>query len=78
MQVVAAAAVTGAMGFLVGALTLRLRGIFFSIATVAIAVICETVVINWGLVGGARGIAIFQPQHSRPGLPPTIACCSWR
>ena len=37
------------LGFLVGALTLRLRGIFFSIATVAIAVICETVVINWGL-----------------------------
>lgn len=62
VQVLAAAAVTGAMGFLVGALTLRLRGIFFSIATVAIAVICETVVINWGFVGGARGIAIFQPQ----------------
>jgi branched-chain amino acid transport system permease protein len=62
VQVLAAAAVTGAMGFLVGALTLRLRGIFFSIATVAIAVICETVVINWGFVGGARGIAIMQPE----------------
>ena len=62
IQVVAAAAVTGAMGFLVGALTLRLRGIFFSIATVAIAVICETIVINWGFVGGARGIALLHPQ----------------
>jgi len=62
VQVIAAAAVTGAMGFLVGALTLRLRGIFFSIATVAIAVICETVVINWGFVGGARGIALLHPQ----------------
>jgi len=62
VQVLAAAAVAGAMGFLVGALTLRLRGIFFSIATVAIAVICETVVINWSFVGGARGIAIFQPE----------------
>jgi len=62
VQVVAAATVTGAMGFLVGALTLRLRGIFFSIATVAIAVICETVVINWSFVGGARGIAILQPD----------------
>jgi branched-chain amino acid transport system permease protein len=62
VQVVAAAVVTGAMGFLVGALTLRLRGIFFSIATVAIAVICETIVINWGFVGGARGIALLQPQ----------------
>jgi branched-chain amino acid transport system permease protein len=62
VQVVVAATVTGAMGFLVGALTLRLRGIFFSIATVAIAVICETVVINWSFVGGARGIAILQPD----------------
>ena len=60
-QLVAAAVVTGAMGFLVGALTMRLRGIFFSIATVAIAVICETVVVNWGFVGGSRGIAIMQP-----------------
>jgi branched-chain amino acid transport system permease protein len=62
VQVAVAAAVAGAMGFLVGALTLRLRGIFFSIATVAVAVICETVVINWSFVGGARGIAIFQPE----------------
>src|SRR5512147_2647492 len=60
-QVLAAAAVTGAMGFLVGAMTLRLRGIFFSIATVAIAVICETVVVNWTYVGGARGMPVLQP-----------------
>src|SRR5262245_10226998 len=62
VQVLAAAAVTGAMGFLVGALTLRLRGIFFSIATVAVGVICETAVINWSFVGGARGVAILQPE----------------
>jgi len=60
-QIVAAAAVTGAMGFAVGAMTLRLRGIFFSIATVAIAVICETIVLNWGFVGGARGTTVLQP-----------------
>jgi len=41
--------------------TLRLRGIFFSIATVAIAVICETIVLNWGFVGGARGATVLQP-----------------
>jgi branched-chain amino acid transport system permease protein len=62
VQIVAAMAVTGIMGLLVGAMTLRLRGIFFSIATVAIAVICETVVVNWGYVGGARGMAVLQPQ----------------
>ena len=58
---VAAALVTGTLGFAVGVLTLRLRGIFFSIATVAIAVICETVVMNWSFVGGSRGMAVLPP-----------------
>jgi branched-chain amino acid transport system permease protein len=61
VQIAAAALVSGLMGFAVGAMTLRLRGIFFSIATVAIAVICETVVFNWGFVGGARGATVLQP-----------------
>jgi branched-chain amino acid transport system permease protein len=56
-----AALVTGTLGFAIGVMTLRLRGIFFSIATVAIAVICETVVMNWGYVGGSRGMAVLQP-----------------
>jgi len=61
LLIVAAAAVTGALGFAVGVLTLRLRGIFFSIATVAIAVICETVVMNSSFVGGSRGMAVLAP-----------------
>jgi branched-chain amino acid transport system permease protein len=61
VQLLAAMVVTGTLGLAVGALTLRLRGIFFSIATVAIAVICETIVVNWPLVGGARGMAVLQP-----------------
>jgi branched-chain amino acid transport system permease protein len=61
VQLVAAAMVSGLMGFAIGAMTLRLRGIFFSIATVAIAVICETVVLNWAYVGGARGATVLQP-----------------
>ena len=61
VQLVAAAIVTGLMGFAIGAMTLRLRGIFFSIATVAIAVICETIVLNWSFVGGARGATVLQP-----------------
>jgi branched-chain amino acid transport system permease protein len=40
---------------------MRLRGIYFSIATVAIAVICETAVVNWAFVGGARGTTVMQP-----------------
>jgi len=61
LLIVAAAAVTGTLGFAVGVLTLRLRGIFFSIATVAIAVICETVVMNSSYVGGSRGMAVLAP-----------------
>jgi len=61
LQLVAAFVLSGLLGFGVGALTLRLRGIFFSIATVAVAVICETAVVNWRFVGGSRGLAILQP-----------------
>src|SRR5215831_9824494 len=59
--IIAAALVTGTLGFAIGVMTLRLRGIFFSIATVAIAVICETVVVNWSFVGGSRGMAVLTP-----------------
>jgi len=61
VQLVAAMTVTGILGFVVGAFTLRLRGIFFSIGTVAIAVICETMVVNWGFMGGSRGLAVLHP-----------------
>jgi len=66
LQILAAAAVGGALGFGVGLLTLRLRGIFFSIATVAITIILETAVINWRYVGGATGIQILRPPVTEP------------
>jgi branched-chain amino acid transport system permease protein len=66
VQILAAAAVGGALGFGVGLLTLRLRGIFFSIATVAITIILETAVINWRYVGGATGIQILRPPVMEP------------
>ncbi len=66
LQIAAAAAVGGALGFGVGLLTLRLRGIFFSIATVAITIILETAVINWRYVGGATGIQILRPPVMEP------------
>jgi len=62
LQIVAAMVTTGLLGLLVGVLTLRLRGIFFSIATVAIAVVLETSVLNWNFVGGARGMTVLQPD----------------
>ncbi len=66
LQILIAAAVGGALGFGVGLLTLRLRGIFFSIATVAITIIIETAIINWRFVGGATGIQILRPPVMEP------------
>ena len=61
LQILAGAAMAGLLGFGVGLLTLRLRGIFFSIATIAITIILETVVLNWTYVGGAKGLPILRP-----------------
>ena len=61
LQILAGAAAAGLLGLGVGLLTLRLRGIFFSIATIAITIILETVVLNWTYVGGAKGLPILRP-----------------
>ena len=47
-------------------MTLRLRGIFYSIATVALVIIVETFVVNWKFVGGAAGIQIERPPVTPP------------
>ncbi len=64
VQILGGAVVSGLLGLCVGLLTLRLRGIFFSIATVAVIFILETVVLNWRYVGGATGIQIARPEVS--------------
>jgi branched-chain amino acid transport system permease protein len=64
LQILAGASVAGLLGFGVGLLTLRLRGIFFSIATIAVAIILETVVVNWQYVGGAKGLPTMRPEHT--------------
>jgi branched-chain amino acid transport system permease protein len=66
VQIVAAAAVGAALGFGVGMLTLRLRGIFFAIATVAILFIMETLMVNWRYVGGATGLQLLRPEVMAP------------
>lgn len=66
VQIAAAALVGAALGFGVGLLTLRLRGIFFSIATVAIAIILETLVLNVRYLGGATGVQILRPEVTPP------------
>jgi branched-chain amino acid transport system permease protein len=66
VQIVAAAAVGSLLGFGVGLLTLRMQGIFFSIATIALAIIIETTVTNWRYVGGAAGIQLQRPPVTAP------------
>ena len=66
LQIVAAAAVGAALGFGVGIMTLRLRGIFFAIATVAILFIMETLMVNWRYVGGATGLQLLRPEVIAP------------
>jgi len=54
--------VAGLLGLGIGYLTLRLRGTFFSIATLALAVMLQTVVMNWEYVGGSRGTSVIRPS----------------
>ena len=61
IQLVAGAVVAGLLGLALGYLTLRLRGVFFSIATLALAVVLQTLFINWDYTGGARGISLVRP-----------------
>ena len=68
VSIVAGTVVAGLLGMAVGYLTLRLRGVFFAIATLALSVVLYTFVVNWDYVGGARGAYILQPKELPFGL----------
>jgi branched-chain amino acid transport system permease protein len=65
LGMVAGAAVAGLVGLGMGYLTLRLRGVFFAIATIALAEVLFTLVVNWDYVGGAHGAYVVAA-----GAPP--------
>jgi branched-chain amino acid transport system permease protein len=54
---------SGLIGLGTGYLTLRLRGAFFAIATLALAVVLQTLIVNWNFVGGSRGAYIIRPNE---------------
>jgi len=60
--IVLAGIVAGLVGLGTGYLTLRLRGVYFAIATLALAIVLQTLVINWNYVGGSRGAYVIRPQ----------------
>jgi branched-chain amino acid transport system permease protein len=59
--------ISGAMGLGTGYLTLRLRGVFFAIATLALSIVVQTLIVNWDFVGGSRGIYVIRPAHAPLG-----------
>jgi branched-chain amino acid transport system permease protein len=62
LLIVVGGVVSGIVGLGTGYLTLRLRGAFFAIATLALAVVLQTLVVNWDYVGGSRGAYIIRPN----------------
>jgi branched-chain amino acid transport system permease protein len=66
VQIATAAVVGSLLGLGIGLLTLRMQGIFFSIATIALAIIIETTITNWRYVGGAAGIQLSRPPVTVP------------
>ena len=61
-----AGVVCGLLGLGMGYLTLRLRGVYFAIATLALAIVLETLVVNWDYVGGATGAYILRAREIAP------------
>jgi branched-chain amino acid transport system permease protein len=59
--ILAGGLVSALLGLGIGYLTLRLRGVFFSIATLALSIVLQTVIINWEFVGGTRGLSVIRP-----------------
>ncbi len=69
VAIVSGTLVAGLAGLGLGYLTLRLRGVFFAIASLALAVVLYVFVVNWDFVGGARGAYILQPREVPFGMP---------
>ncbi|WP_127090514.1 branched-chain amino acid ABC transporter permease [Aquabacter cavernae] len=57
-----AAAVGGVLGLLMGYMTLRVQGVYFAIATIALVVMAHTLVLNTDYLGGASGLALMPPE----------------
>ena len=62
-QIIAGGCFAGLIGFATGYLTLRLRGVYFAIATLALLVVAETLIVNWDYVGGAAGAYVLPTKN---------------
>jgi branched-chain amino acid transport system permease protein len=55
--------VASLVGLVTAYLTLRLRGVFFAIATLALAIVLQNLVMNWEFVGGPLGYYSVRPDE---------------
>ncbi|HEX7075287.1 MAG TPA: branched-chain amino acid ABC transporter permease [Hyphomicrobiaceae bacterium] len=61
VQILGACAVGMLLGLATGYLTLRIQGVYFAIATVALVIVLETLVHNTEYLGGASGMTHLAP-----------------
>jgi branched-chain amino acid transport system permease protein len=66
VAILAGGFLSGLLGLGLGYLTIRLRGIYFAISTLALAVIIQMIIVNTHCLGGARGLYIFRPEPIPP------------
>src|SRR5437899_7402660 len=59
--IVAGGLVSALLGLGIGYLTLRLKGVFFSIARCALSVLLQRLIIHCDFVGGSEGVALPRP-----------------
>lgn len=62
VQLLGGAMMGGLLGLAVGYLSARMRGMYFSLVTIAVAVLIDTIVVNMPYLGGARGLPVLPPQ----------------
>ena len=63
IQILVGGLFSAMVGLGTGDLTLRLRGVYFAIATLALLVVAETLIHNWDYVGGAAGAYLLPKKN---------------
>ncbi len=69
LGIVISGAIAGMLGALVGFICFRLRGIYFSLSTLALAEILKILSTNSNFVGGATGLTLVLPSQFNSKIP---------
>jgi len=77
MHIIAGSLCSGLLGLFLGAITLRVRGIYFAISTLALSVVMQMIIINTPQLGGALGMFLVKPHAPAPYPNFTAYLFSW-